>query len=179
MTSDLNRRELIAVSAGLALAAAPGAAQAQNVDASRLVRTALFVSDFEASKRFYRDLLGLDEVLFEGGFEGEVLGRLLGIPANAPTNAIILKAEGPPFGMIGLFQVTGAKLKKVKKKRGSVNIGEGVLVFNVPRLDPLVERLRAGGHGIVCPPVNLTPRFREMTFYGPDDVLINAIERAP
>lgn len=178
MTSDLSRRDLFAVSAGLALAAAPGAAQAQSVDASQLVRTALFVSDFEASKRFYRDLLGLDEVLFEGEFKGEVLGRLLGIPATAPARAIILKAEGPPFGMIGIFQVTGAKLKKVRKKRGSVNIGEGVLVFNVPRLDPLVERLRTGGHTIVCPPVNLTPRFREMTFYGPDDVLINAIERA-
>lgn len=162
-----------------AIAALPAAAQpAMSADeVSRLVRTALFVSDFEAAKRFYRDLLGLDEVLFEGMFKGEALGRLLGIPADAPTRAIILKAEGPPFGMIGLFEVTGHKLRRVRKKRGSVNIGEGVLVFNAARLDPIMAKLRAGGFTIVCPPVNLTPRWREMTFYGPDDVLINLIER--
>ena len=173
-----SRRALIGGAIGAAaLTALP--ARAQNpVEVSRLVRTALFVSNLDAAARFYRDLLGLDEVFYQGEFEGEALGRLLGIPADALTKALILKAEGPPFGMIGLFEVTGHKLRRVRKRRGSVNIGEGVLVFNVARLDPLVERLRAGGFTIVCPPVNLTPRFREMTFYGPDDVLINAIERA-
>jgi len=175
----LSRRELIGASAGIAaVAASPLAAQLPaEVDVSRLVRTALFVSDLEASKRFYRDLLGLDEVFFEGEFKGDMLGQLLGIPANAPTRVIILKAEGAPFGMIGLFQVTGHKLRRVRKRRGSVNIGEGVLVFNAARLDPIVAKLRAGGFTIVSPPVNLTPRWREMTFYGPDDVLINLIER--
>jgi hypothetical protein len=66
---------------------------------------------------------------------------------------------------------------RARKKRGTVNVGESVLVFYMPKLDPLVERLRAGGFEIVSPPVNLVPRFREMMFYGPDDQLINVIEQ--
>jgi catechol 2,3-dioxygenase-like lactoylglutathione lyase family enzyme len=175
-----SRREAIAAAALLAGFAGVGAAAAQparDVDVSRLVRTALFVSDFEAAVAFYRDLLGLDEIFFQGTFTGPVLGRLLGLPANAEVRACILKADGPAFGMIGLFHVAGRGRPRVRKRRGTVNVGEAVLVFYAARLDPLVERLRAGGHEIVCPPVNLTPRWREMTFYGPDDVMINAIER--
>lgn len=173
----MRRRDMLAAAAGGAVAAGwQDAARAAGVDVSRLVRTALFVSDLDAAKRFYRDLLGLDQVFYEGEFKGEAAGLLLGIPPTALTKAFIVKAEGPPFGMIGLFEVTGHKLRRVSKRRGAVNIGEGVLVFYVPNLDPLVERLRGGGYEIVCPPVKLI-RSREMTFYGPDGVLINAIER--
>jgi catechol 2,3-dioxygenase-like lactoylglutathione lyase family enzyme len=178
-SKGLDRRTLIGGAAGAAAAAAfsSPAAAADGLDVSRLVRTALFVSDIEEATAFYRDLLGLDQVFYSGNFTGPVAGRLLGIPENAKTIARIFKAEGPPYGMIGLFQVTGAKLKRVRKKRGAVNIGEGVLVFYMPKLDPLVERLTKAGWTIVSPPVNLVPAFREMMFYGPDDVLINVIER--
>jgi len=180
ISDGLSRREAIAAAvamAGLAGAGEASAQPARDVDVSRLVRTALFVSDFEASLAFYRDLLGLEEIFFQGNFTGPVLGRLLGIPADAQVRAAILKAEGPAFGMIGLFHVAGRNRPRVRKRRGTVNIGESVLVFYAPRLEPLMERLQAGGFTIVSPPVNLTPRWREMTFYGPDDVLINVIER--
>jgi catechol 2,3-dioxygenase-like lactoylglutathione lyase family enzyme len=175
----VSRRELIGASAALgALTLAPNAAMAANgLDISRLVRTALFVSSLDRSLGFYRDLLGLDQIFFQGEFTGPVLGRLLGIPADMKVRASILKAEGPAFGMIGLFEVGGKKRPRVRKRRGTVNVGESVLVFYMPKLDPLLERLRAGGFDIVSPPVNLTPRFREMMFYGPDDQLINVIEQ--
>lgn len=176
LNKPIDRRMLIAGAAGVAALATTGA-QASELDVSRLVRTALFVSDIEAATKFYRDLLGLDQVFYSGEFTGPVLGRLLGIPAGAKTIARIFKAEGPAYGMIGLFQVTGARIAKVRKRRGAVNIGEGVLVFYMPALDPLVAKLTAGGWTIVCPPVRLVPAFREMSFYGPDDVLINVIER--
>jgi catechol 2,3-dioxygenase-like lactoylglutathione lyase family enzyme len=182
MENGYSRRLVLGAAAagvGASLAApinAQGAA-AGSFDVSRLVRTALFVSDIDQATAFYRDLLGLDQVFYSGSFTGPVAGRLLGLPPTAKTIARIFKAEGPPFGMIGLFQVTGAKIRRVRKKRGGVNIGEGVLVFYMPKLDPLVEKLSQGGWTIVCPPVNLVPSFREMTFYGPDDVLINVIER--
>jgi catechol 2,3-dioxygenase-like lactoylglutathione lyase family enzyme len=176
----LSRREAIAAAAAMAgvLGAGPARAQpAADVDVSRLVRTALFVSDLDRSLAFYRDLLGLDEVFFQGTFTGPVLGRLLGLPANAQVRACILKAEGPAFGMIGLFEVRGRGRPRVRKQRGTVNVGEAVLVFYAARLDPIVARLRAGGYTIISEPVNLTPRWREMTCYGPDDVMINLIER--
>ena len=155
--------------------AAPALA-ATGLDVSRLVRSALFVSDLPRSKSFYKDLLGLDQILFEGQFRGGTLGRLLGLPADAVVDACILKAEGPAYGMIGLFQVAGQR-PRVRKRRGTVNVGEAVLVFYAAQLDRFTEQVRAAGWTVVCPPVNLTPRFREMTFYGPDDQLINVIER--
>lgn len=174
------RSILVGMTGAAALAVAPPASASTapaGLDVSRLVRAALFVSDIDAATAFYRDLLGLDEVFYSGQFTGPVAGRLLGIPPGARTIARIFKAEGPPFGMIGLFQVTGAKIDRVRKRRGAVNIGEGVLVFYMPALDPLVDRLRAAKAEIVCPPVSLVPGSREMTFYGPDDILINVIER--
>ncbi len=177
MTDAFSRRQMFGVAAaGIAASVAAPAFAANDLDVSRLVRTALFVSDLATSKAFYRDLLGLDQIVFEGQFQGEVLGRLLGIPADAKTDACILKADGPAYGMIGLFHVEGSR-PQVRKQRGTVNVGEAVLVFYAPKLDLLTERVRAAGHEIVCPPVNLIPRFREMTFYGPDDRLINVIER--
>jgi catechol 2,3-dioxygenase-like lactoylglutathione lyase family enzyme len=147
ITSELSRRQLIgaAAAAGAAASLAAPAFAANDLDVSRLVRTALFVSDLAKSKAFYKDLLGLGQILFEGQFQGEVLGRLLGLKPTDKVDACILKAEGPAYGMIGL--------------------------------DLLTERVRAAGWEVVCPPVNLTPRFREMTFYGPEDQLINVIER--
>ena len=175
---DISRRQLFAAAAaaGAAASLAAPAQAANDLDVSRLVRAALFVSDLAKAKAFYKDLLGLDQILFEGRFEGDVLARLLGLKASDKVDACILKADGPAYGMIGLFQVQGAR-PRVRKKRGTVSIGEAVLVFYAPKLDLLTERVRAAGWEVVCPPVNLTPRFREMTFYGPDDQLINVIER--
>ena len=183
MTIALLKRAVVAAVAGaltLSTAAAQTAAPANKptgaLDISRLVRTALFVSDLEAATRFYRDTLGLEQLFYQGDFTGPAAGAVLGIPASAKVNFRILKAEGIPYGMLGLFQVSGTKLQRVRKKRGSVNIGEGVLVFYMPALDPLVERLKAGGWTIVSPPVKVG-RSRELMFYGPDDVLINVMER--
>ncbi|HZG46699.1 MAG TPA: VOC family protein [Allosphingosinicella sp.] len=181
-SESFSRREAIAAAAALAGLVGTGPASAhpaRDVDVSRLVRTALFVSDFDRSVAFFRDLLGLNEVFFQGNFTGPVLGRLLGLPAGAQVRACILKAAGPAFGMIGIFHVAGHGRPRIRKQRGTVNVGEAVLVFYAARLDPLVERLRAGGYTIISPPVNLTPRWRELTCYGPDDVMINLIERDP
>lgn len=180
MTSPIGRREVLTGITGAALAAASVAgakSPASGLDISRLVRTALFVRDIDVATSFYRDLLGLDQLFYSGKFTGPIVGQLLGIPAGATTIARILKVEGLPFGMIGLFQVLGGNISRVQKQRGSVNIGESVLVFYMPALDPLVDRLNASHWQILCRPTSLVPGSREMSFYGPDDVLINVIER--
>jgi catechol 2,3-dioxygenase-like lactoylglutathione lyase family enzyme len=84
--------------------------------------------------------------------------------------------------MVARFQVTGQTLTRVQKTQGTVNIGEGVLVFNRPDLDALAARLAALGHGFVSGPERLvdTPQRRinrEVMLRDPDGVLINIIER--
>lgn len=145
-----------------------------------LVRAALFVSDVERSTRFYRDVLGLTEIYFEGPLAHPAVTRLLGLEPGRSVRARILKPPGPAFGMVGLFDVDPSQ-PRVEKLRGSVATGEAVLVFYAAALDPIVERLHEGGHAILCPPTYLqvTPERgqREMTCADPDGVLVNLIER--
>lgn len=181
MTPD--RRALL-ISSALAPAALATAATAQTPPSTgQLVRCALFVSDLEASTVFYRDVIGLPELLFEGSLQGAPLERLLGLGDGAGVCFRILKAEGPPYGMIALFEVTGQTITRVHKTEGTVNIGEGVLVFHRTDLDALAARLAGIGQGFLSGPERLvdTPQRRtdrEVMLRDPDGVLINVIERA-
>jgi len=178
-----DRRALL-IGSALAPAALATAAVAQTPPSTgQLVRCALFVSDLEASTVFYRDVLGLPELLFEGALQGAPLERLLGLAEGAGVRFRILKAEGPPYGMIALFQVTGQTLTRVQKTEGTVNVGEGVLVFHRPDLDALSARLAEIGQAFLSGPERLvdTPQRRtdrEVMLRDPDGVLINVIERA-
>lgn len=85
--------------------------------------------------------------------------------------------------MIALFQVTAQTLTRIQQTEGSVNIGEGVLVFHRPGLDALAARLAPMGHNFIGAPERLvdTPQRRtdlEVMLRGPDGVLINVTERA-
>jgi len=180
---NTDRRTLL-IGSALAPAGLAAAAVAQTPPSTgQLVRCALFVSDLDVSTAFYRDGIGLPELLFEGALQGAPLERLLGLSERAGVRFRILKAEGPPYGMVALFQVTGQTLTRVQKTQGTVNIGEGVLVFHRPDLDALAARLAALGHAFVSGPERLvdTPQRRtdrEVMLRDPDGVLINVIERA-
>lgn len=150
---------------------------------SPMVRSALFVSDLEVSTLFYQDILGLDETWYAGDLTDGNAHELLGMPASTVTRARILKAPGPAWGMVGLFEVRDPAPRAVQRDTDSINLGETCLVFYCADLDPVVERLTAGGHQILCTPVRLrigdTERQREMCFRDPDGVLINLIEWDP
>lgn len=147
---------------------------------SPLVRSAIIVADIERSERFYSDVIGLTEVYFEGELDGEAVGPLLGLPHGTRTKALILKSEGPSFGMVGLFELDPAPPTRPASE-GGVQIGETCLVFYVDDLDALVQRLQDRGVELACPPLTLPIRAnytsREMTFRDPDGVMINCIER--
>lgn len=147
---------------------------------SHMVRAALFVRDLDRSTAFYRDVLGLSVTYWEGALDHPAVALLLGTDPAQSVRARIVQAEGPSFGMVGLFEVT-PPLPQVAKRPGRVNLGEAVLVFYCPSLDPILARLEAGGHPIPCPPVHLqvtpTRGQREMICADPDGVLVNLIER--
>lgn len=147
---------------------------------SPMVRSALFVSDLECSTRFYRDLLGLSEVWYDGELSDGNAHHLLGMPADSVTKAKILKAQGPAWGMVGLFEISNPLPQPVQSDRSRINIGETCLVFYSTDLDRVQRDLHAEGHAVLCPPLLLEvdgkARQREMTFRDPDGVLINLIE---
>jgi len=150
---------------------------------SPMVRTALFVSDLERSARFYREVLGLTEIFFEGELTDGNAHELLGVPPGSHTQAVILKAPGPAWGMVGLFEVSEPSPPRLSRRAETINVGEGCLVFYCSDLTPVVRKLEAGGQQIIRRPVQLRIgnmiKQREMCFRDPDGVLINLIEWDP
>ena len=147
-----------------------------------LLRTAIIVSDLRQSTAFYRDVLGLDEIYFEGDIEDPAVCRLLGLGEGKGARGVVLKADGPPVGMIGLFELGGRQPPRRDAAAG-LACGETCLVFNHADLDALYRGLAAAACEIVCPPTRLVIKpgreSREMTFRDPDGVMINCIERDP
>lgn len=150
---------------------------------SPMVRSALFVRDLDRAVRFYRDVLGLAETWFEGDLSDGNAHELLGRPPGTTTRAAILKAEGPAYGMVGLFQVDHPAPPAVERDPGTINAGETCLVFYCDDLDPVTARLGEAGATVLCAPVPLRigdkVKQREMCFRDPDGILVNLIEWDP
>lgn len=147
---------------------------------SPLVRSALMVADLDRSTRFYREVLGLDETWYAGELSNGNAHQLLGMPAGCLTRACILKAPGPAWGMIGLFEISAPAPTPVTLDSQRINQGETCLVFYHADLDVVLSSLEIQHLPILCSPLMLIvdgqPRQREMTFRDPDGVLINLIE---
>ena len=156
---------------------------------SRLVRTALFVADLDRSSRFYKQGLGYHEVYSSGELTHKVAHALLGVPEDSAIRYEIVKAEGPNFGMIGMFEVKPSP-PPVSRRTGGVNVGEGCLVLLTTDIRAVRDRLVDMGAEIVCEPQRLVvrgtlpggaemtgPGSLEMTCRDPDGMLINLIER--
>ncbi len=148
---------------------------------SRLVRTALFVSDLDRSSRFYKQGLGYREVYSGGELNHKVAHALLGVPEDSKIRYEIVKADGPNFGMIGMFEVKPSP-PRVARANAGVNIGEGCLVLLTTDIHAVRDRMVDLGAEIVCQPQRLVvrgpgPGSLEMTLRDPDGMLINLIER--
>jgi len=150
---------------------------------SPMVRSALFVRDLDRSVRFYREVLGLHETWFEGDLTEGNAHELLGRPSGTTTRAVILKAPGPAYGMVGLFEVRDPAPPAVAREPSTINAGETCLVFYCSDLDPVIASLAERGMETLCAPVRLrigeTVKQRETCFRDPDGVLINLIEWDP
>jgi catechol 2,3-dioxygenase-like lactoylglutathione lyase family enzyme len=153
-------------------------------DVSTMIRTALIVSDLDRSARFYEEMFGLSEVYAQGELSHDAGAKLLGMPGTVKIRYRILKAEkNLNRGMVGLFELTNPRPPTVEKQRKSVNVGDACLVFYCADLDAVYRKLVAGGHMVLCPPTHLQVTAAkgqpEMTFFDPDGVLINLIQRDP
>lgn len=149
---------------------------------SALIRATLFVRDLERSTVFY-GTLGLTTVYYEGLLEDPSASALIGFDSHWPYPVRILKAEGPNFGMVGLFQLDSRhEAEVIPQAAGPARIGEAALIFYAPRLDDTVEELKAAGATWIGPRhiFRLPHRAQaEISLRDPDGVLVNLIGRDP
>lgn len=146
---------------------------------SRIVRTAIFVSDLEKSVRFYREALGYSEVYANGLLEHKVGHALIGVPEDSVIRYEIVKADELNFGMVGLFEIKPSPPPSRRENRGA-NLGEGCMVFFATDIHAVRDRIVELGGEVVCEPQLLavhTLRQPEMTCRDPDGMMINIIER--
>jgi predicted enzyme related to lactoylglutathione lyase len=150
---------------------------------SPLVRTAIIVADLERAMRFYQEVIGIPEVYYQGHLTDPASAQLLGMPADSQTRFAIVKGSGPAIGMVGLFEILNHTPPTLTRQSPGMSRGETCLVFYHRDLSLLTDKLKAGGHEIVCPPVKLQVSDKlqstEMTFRDPDGVMINCIQRDP
>jgi predicted enzyme related to lactoylglutathione lyase len=113
-------------------------------------RVILRPADFEASRRFYLDVLGL-KIYREYGVEGRVTG-------------IVLFAGG---GFVELATVGGGMPEAAKGPS---------LWFQVDDVDAEHERLRSAGATILVPPATMPWGLREMWLADPEGVRIAVVQ---
>jgi catechol 2,3-dioxygenase-like lactoylglutathione lyase family enzyme len=147
-----------------------------------LKRTAIIVTDMQASLRFYRDILGLG-IWVEGraGREMPAMFRLLGVPAGA-VHWVILQSGKVDWGMVGLFELKRPTPPRTRPASSlQATRGEACLVFHSTDVDAVHRGAQALGLRIVCPPTMLEIPERgvlskEMTLRDPNGVLVNVIQ---
>jgi catechol 2,3-dioxygenase-like lactoylglutathione lyase family enzyme len=150
-------------------------ASIHTIAASPLVRAALMVRNLERSKAFYAEVLGLTQAYFDGDLGGTSAADIIGVPHDSSIRAVILKAPGVDYGMVGLFELH-PHTPALTPRQGGLALGEAVLVFYTDDVDRAVAAaLRLGGT-IATPMQSLNGR-HELALRDPDGVALNLIGR--
>lgn len=146
-------------------------------------RTTLVVRDLDRSVAFYRDALGLS-VYYAA--ELELSGRVMPIARpGARCRLVLMQAEDPWIGMIGLMQVTDPPEPDPGPYRRRLTIGDVALVLHSHDLRRDFERVRASGVEIIAEPeASAVPRpgggeIRMLTssFFDPDGYFLELNQR--
>jgi catechol 2,3-dioxygenase-like lactoylglutathione lyase family enzyme len=150
-----------------------------------LKRTTLIVRDVRRSVEFYRDVLGLavwydDEVVLGG--KGLAAGK-----RGDRTHLVIMKAQDPVIGMIGLLQFADPALPEPAGERTRLGIGDVVFVMQTDDVKAVHERLVAWGARIHAEPHDFVVRGADgvevsmstLSFWDPDDYFFEINERRP
>lgn len=112
-------------------------------------RTTLIVRDLERALAFYRDVLG-----FAVWYDGEIVLSGVGLAAGRAgdrTRLVIVKAQDPVVGMIGLLQFTAPELP-APPPRERLGIGDVVFVMQTDDVHAVHDRARAFGARIHAAP---------------------------
>ena len=145
-------------------------------------RTTLLVRDVRRSQAFYRDVLGFatwydDEIVVSG--RGLAAGK-----AGDRTRLVIMRAEDPVVGMIGLLQFVADELP-APPRRDRLGIGDVVFVLSTDDVAGVHERARAFGARIYAEPHayevkgadGQLARMTSLSVWDPDDYFLEINQR--
>jgi catechol 2,3-dioxygenase-like lactoylglutathione lyase family enzyme len=108
------------------------------------------VRNLERSRAFYAAVLGLTQEYFVGDMQGSTAAAVIGVPEDSHIRAVVLKAPGVDYGMVGLFEMP-TDTPAITPREGGLALGEAVLVFYVDDLDRSVAASAALGGRIGTP----------------------------
>jgi catechol 2,3-dioxygenase-like lactoylglutathione lyase family enzyme len=150
---------------------------------SFLKRTTLIVRDLGESLRFYRDVLGLtvwydDHVMLSG--RGLAAGG-----AGDRTRLVIMQAQDPVIGMIGLLQWEEPTLPAPAERRERLGIGDVVFVMQTDDVHEVHRRLQQAGARVFAEPYRFEIRgadgrmlqMTSISFWDPDGYFFEMNQR--
>lgn len=146
-------------------------------------RTTLVVRDIERSVAFYRDALGL-KVYYDN--ELELSGVVMPIASpGARCRLVIMQAEDPSIGMMGLMQVTDPQEPDPGPYRQRLSVGDVAFVMASQDARAVFERVRASGVQLLAEPKeDSVPktgggeiRMITSSFFDPDGFFIEVNQR--
>lgn len=146
-----------------------------------MIRSALFVEDLDAQKRFYQKVFGFNQVYFEGVLSTPAAARVVGAPEGAELRCCIVRGDAPNVGMVGLFRLDPLP-PAIQRPGEGVARGESVLVFYCLDLDNVIRDAVAFGASVVCEPLDFNMPHesqREAMIRDPEGFAINLVERDP
>ncbi len=146
-------------------------------------RTTLVVRDIGRSVSFYRDALGL-KVYYDD--ELELSGVVMPIAEpGAKCRLVIMQAEDPWIGMLGLMQVTEPPEPDPGPCRQRLGIGDIAFVMASDDARATFEKVRASGVQLIAEPQESTVpkpgggeiRMLTSSFFDPDGYFIEVNQR--
>ena len=119
-----------------------------------LKRTTYIVSDATASAEFYRTVFGW-KVWYDNIVKADHRFPPSGAPDQAEVRLIILQANDPKIGKLGLLEYLNAPFDEgVPSKRTKVRMGEAILVIETDDIDGVYQRASSAGATVITKPVD-------------------------
>jgi catechol 2,3-dioxygenase-like lactoylglutathione lyase family enzyme len=135
--------------------------------------TAISTGDLERSVRFYKDLLGFQEVFSSGWEVGtEMADKITGLQ-NSSARLVMLKANN---AFIEIFQYATPRPKPGEAMRPVCDHGITHICLEVSNLDEEYERLKNAGMLFHCPPQEAGSGIRATYGRDPDGNVVELLE---
>lgn len=154
-------------------------------DLSILKRTTFIVADARASAAFYREVFGWS-VWYDNIVRADRRFPPSGAPDGAEVRLVILQADDPKIGKLGLLEYLEPPFDTgTLQRRTAVRMGEAILVIETENVDGVYERAKAAGAVVVTEPVDWevpspggdsTIRLRTVSLFDPNGIYMEVSE---